>query len=215
MNDVSHRALPPRHKHTALHLRAGALVALLWPALAGAQNTFHWTTNYYAVTGATLVEIRQSINQSRPWKGKLEMDGLTEWSIHWRFQVEPSANGCCCRSFTTQVAITNTLPRWRPPATAAATTKKSWEGYIVPLGQHETGHAQIALAAAAEVRKRVGELGEEPDCDGLKKKINDLAHRIVENYRQRDRDYDERTNHGANQGAALPDRVRGGVNPKP
>src|SRR5882672_1858319 len=132
-----------------------SLLVLLIPIVAGAQNSIRRTTNYYAVTGVTLPEIRQSVRQNRPWKEKFDLDGMTEWRVTWQFGVMPTAGGCRCNSFGTQTAITITLPRWTAPTNAPDSTKQTWQKYAAALGQHEAGHAAIALAAAADLRKRV------------------------------------------------------------
>jgi len=185
-----------------------ALLVLWFPTLAAAQNSLRWTTNYYTVTGATLTEIRQSVRQSRPWKEKNELDGMTEWRVMWQFGVMPTAGGCRCSFFGTQTTITITLPRWIAPTNAPDTVKQVWQKYAAALGQHEAGHAAIALAAAADIRKRVGEAGEGLDCAGLTKRINDLGRQVIEEHRKRDKDYDEQTQHGATEGASLPGRTR-------
>jgi predicted secreted Zn-dependent protease len=170
----------------------------------------HWTTNYYSVTGATLAEIRLSLNQSRPWKNKFRTDGYTAWRIDWQFNVTTSAGGCRCSSFTTTTAITITLPRWTAPTNASQSVHQIWERYITALGRHEAGHAQIARSAADEIHKRVNALGEGSNCDGLKQTINDLADGLLVDFRRRDAEYDQRTNHGATQGAVLPRPPRRG-----
>ena len=77
------------------------------PLLTFAQDTVHWTTNFYAVTGANFREIRQSIARSRPWKDGF--DGDTRWEIRWKFNVVRSAGGRSWNSFTTTPTITTTL----------------------------------------------------------------------------------------------------------
>ena len=187
----------------------GVALLLLWfPILAAAQNTQRWTTNYYTATGSTLLEIRQSIRQNRPWKDKSDLDGMTEWRVTWQFGVMPTAGGCRCNSFSTQTAIAISMPRWIAPTNAPDSLKQIWQKYSTALGQHEAGHAAIALAAAADVRKRVLEAGGSTDCAGLTRRINDLGQRVIADYRKRDEDYDERTQHGATQGASLPGRAR-------
>ena len=185
-----------------------ALLGLFFPVAAEAQNPVRWTTNYYPVTGSTLPEIRQSIRQNRPWKEKVDLDAMTEWRVTWQFGVRPTAGGCRCSSFGTQTTITITLPRWIAPTNAPDTVKQVWQKYAAALGHHEAGHAAIALAAAADIRKRVREAGEGSDCAGLKKRINDLGRQVIEEHRKRDKDYDEQTQHGATEGASLPGRTR-------
>jgi predicted secreted Zn-dependent protease len=183
-------------------------VLLLSPVLAEAQNTVRWTTNYYAVTGATLPEIRQSIRQNRPWKEKSDLDGLTEWKVNWHFSVVGTGSGCRCDSFSTQTSITVTMPRWLTPTNASDSVKQAWQKYAVALAQHEAGHAAIALAAASELQRRVQAIGEGSDCASLKQQINHLGQQVIAEHRRRDKDYDASTRHGATQGAFLPGRLR-------
>jgi predicted secreted Zn-dependent protease len=182
----------------------GVAIFFLLPASAHAQDTFKWTTNYYSVTGSTLAELRQSIRQSRTGKDGVTADGVTVSELHWRTILVPSARGCRCTSFTTQTTITTTLPVWAAPTNTPPAVKTAWGRYFVALAQHEAGHSQITLAAVAELHRRIGGLDEASDCDGLKKKIDDLAQQIVKDYHKRDKDYDERTRHGATQGVFLP-----------
>ena len=186
-----------------------SVLALTWlfPGSARAQNALRWTTNYYAVTGATLVAIRQSLRQSRPWKARSTLDGLTEWRIDWRFNVTPSDRGCRCSSFTTQTTITTTLPLWRAPTNVADGVKAAWDRYAAALGQHEASHAGYALLAVAELHKRVKRIEQDQDCIIMKKRINDAGQEVVAEYRRLDRDYDQRTRHGATEGAVLPARI--------
>ena len=199
--------LSPRPARPGWRLRrlavAGVLMALVPAALAQPQNKLMWKTNYYSVTGASLREISRSMDQSRPWMAAENLTGLTEWRIDWRFEVKPAEAGCRCTSFTTTTSITNTLPRWTPPAGAPAGLAAAWTRFITALGEHEDGHSRLALAAVADLHKRIKELGPAADCDGLRKRINDLARRVIEDHRQREKDYDRRTRHGETQGVAL------------
>jgi predicted secreted Zn-dependent protease len=191
---------------------ARALVASL-ALLAGiasvvAQPTQQWVTNYYRVTGATLPEIRQSIRDARPWKNREEMDGFTDWRVTWQFTVMPTSDGCRCTTFNSQTRIVMTLPLWTPPTNVLVTVTQIWTNYFAALLRHEVGHGQMALAAAAEIHRRVKEQGGGSDCDSLKQSLNQIGQTVVAEYRQRDKDYDVRTQHGATQGARLPGRMR-------
>jgi len=185
-----------------------ALITVLFVLSASAQNSVRWTTNYYTITGATVPELRQSIRTNRPWKERLEHDAMTDWRVNWQFTVTPTPGGCRCSTFGTQTTITITMPRWAAPTNAPDSTREIWRKYSTALGQHEAGHAAIALAAAAELHKRIKSIGEAAGCDGLREQINQLGRQVVEEHRQRDREYDEKTRHGATQGAALPGRAR-------
>jgi predicted secreted Zn-dependent protease len=183
---------------------------LLITTIGHGQNGLLWTTNFYLVTGTTLGEIRASLDRSRPSTEIGKMDGFTAWQIDWQFTSERYGSGCRCRFFSTRTTITTTLPRWTSPTNTASSVKESWASYIAALGQHEAGHAQLALAAAREVQERIKEVGEASDCESLKIKINDIGQRIVEEYKKHEQDYDRRTRHGVTQGSLLSRNPRPG-----
>ena len=182
---------------------------LLLPSLVHAQSTVAWKTNYYTVGGTTLREIHESFRHARPWKDGSSFDGLTEWRIDWRFQMATADERCRCDSFTTQTAITVTLPRWTAPKNAAPEVRDAWISFFTALSKHEAGHAQNALAAVTEMHQRVTRLPTESDCAALKKKVDATAGGVVAEFRQRDVEFDRRTAHGARDGAFLPRRQSG------
>ena len=187
-------------------LASGVTLALLvfLPDLVHAQSSVVWKTNYYTVGGATLREIHESFRHARPWKSKSSYDGQTEWRIDWRFQMTTAGESCRCDSFTTQTAITITLPRWTAPTNAAPEVREAWISFFTALSKHEAGHGQNALAALTEMHQRVNRLPTENDCAVLSKKIDELAGRVVAEFRQRDEEFDRQTVHGVRDGAFLP-----------
>lgn len=191
-------------------LASGITLALLLllPSLH-AQSSIVWKTNYYAVGGATFQEIHESFRQARPWKSKSSYDGQTDWRIDWRFQMTTAGESCRCDSFTTQTAITITLPRWTAPTNAAPEVRDAWISFFTALSKHEAGHAQIAQAAVTEMHQRVSRLPAEQDCAALRKKIDETAGRVVAEFRQRDEEFDRQTAHGVRDGAFLPRGRRG------
>lgn len=188
-------------------------LALAVPLVACAQPAVTWTTNYYEVTGTTLREIHQSLRQNRPWKNTWQTDGYTRWHVQWNFATSASGGKCRLTSFNTRTTITITLPRWVTATNASDPVRAEWQRYITALGQHEAGHGQFALAAANEIQKRARETGENADCSALKQQINSLAQGIVTQYRAKEKEYDERTQHGATQGAVL-QRRDGSTSPR-
>jgi predicted secreted Zn-dependent protease len=183
------------------------VLAAVFASPAPGQNALVRTTNYYSVTGLTLAEIRESMEGARPANVR-PLEAHTAWRVDWRFNTQPTADGCRCSAFSTRTSITITLPRWIAPTNAAQSVMETWGSYQLALGRHEDGHAQFALAAAAELSKRALEAGETADCESMKVKLTAMAHEILEAYRKREVEYDERTRHGAAQGAVLRGRPR-------
>ena len=176
--------------------------SLVLPAESSAQQVV-CTTNYYSVTGATLREIHQSFRDARPWKARFSLDAFTVWNVTWRFTGTHNGSACRVASFSTTASITITLPRWVAPTNASETVKTEWHRYLQALGQHEYGHAQFALATTGDMQKRIKEAGEDANCEALKQRVNALCQGIVQTHKQMDAAYDQRTDHGATQGARL------------
>jgi predicted secreted Zn-dependent protease len=164
-----------------------------------------WTTNYYGVSGGDLREIRRSLRQNRPWKARHEAEAFTEWKVEWRFQTAQTENGCRVTGFGTKTIVLVTLPRWSAPTNSAVSevTSNAWHRYIRALGQHESGHVSIALAAAPEMARRVAGMSVSSDCGGLANTINGVGEQVLREQLERERAYDERTRHGLTQGATL------------
>jgi predicted secreted Zn-dependent protease len=160
-------------------------------------------TNYYTLTGSTLREIHQSFRQARPWRATGGHDGFTVWSVTWRFGTTYNGSVCRVTTFSTTTTIAITLPRWVAPTNADVSLKAEWDRYIQALGKHEYGHAQVALAAAAEIQKRAKEVPEDASCESLKQRVHSTCDSVVQKYKQMDDAYDQRTDHGRNDGARL------------
>ena len=189
------------------------IVVPLLLSIAGGLHAPHIScrTNYYSVTGADLHELYQSFRQSRPWRETDGHDGFTVWTVNWRFTTTYNGTVCRLTTFTTTTTINITLPRWITPTNTSDSLKAEWTRYIQALGQHEYGHAQYAMAAAAEMQKGARQVTEDSSCDGLKQRLNSLCDGIVQKYKQLDDAYDQKTQHGINQGA----RLGGGPRPFP
>jgi len=179
-----------------------ALLFLIVAANALAQHV-SCKTNYYSVTGSNLREIHQSFRQGRPWRGTGGHDGFTVWNLTWRFGTAHNGSVCRMTTFSTTTSINITLPQWLAPTNATDELKAEWTRYISALGKHEYGHAQFALAAAADMQKRAREVSQDASCDGLKQRINSVCETVVQKYKQMDDAYDQRTEHGIKEGARL------------
>ncbi|HEY2952871.1 MAG TPA: DUF922 domain-containing protein [Verrucomicrobiae bacterium] len=156
------------------------------------------------MSGATEMDLRRSINQSRPWKDKDATDARTEWKIQWNYTTIPAGDGYRLRSLETKTTITYTLPRWTPGPESPKPLREHWARYSAALKTHEDGHTRIALVAAGEIRKRVNALPEAPTARRLERQINDIADKAVAEYREVETTYDKKTIHGASQGAHFP-----------
>jgi predicted secreted Zn-dependent protease len=199
-----------RNNSLALAFIVACFACLLDVPFARAQSNVVRKTNYYAMTGASIRHIQQSLRQTRPWKDKSQHDASTEWRIQWHANFSPGGGECHCNNFGTTTTITITLPRWIAPTNAPASVRAAWHRYVTALAQHEAGHADIALAAAAEMHRRIPQIKSGDDCATLKSKVQSECTAILDAHRAQEKEYDQRTRHGATQGATLRGRRPGG-----
>lgn len=171
---------------------------------AQAQDVTQVSTNYYTVSGNTMRELRWALNQSRPWKDHRPADAMTDWNIHWTYQVVPTETGCQLKSMTTRTTISITLPKWVPGPDASPQLAEQWDRYLKALLKHEEGHRTIAHAAAAEMRKRIQAFEEASTCEALAAGIKKTAQDTLSEYRGKEARYDRETENGASQGARFP-----------
>jgi len=160
-------------------------------------------TNFYSVTGSTSREIRRSIEEVRPSGFKPGTDALTAWQIQWRSSMMMANGQCRLTGIEVQTTVVITMPSWRPPTNAPPELVQRWVKYYQALMRHEQNHARSALLAAEAMRKQLPGLGPEASSAVLQSKIKTAADAIIAQHRKRDADYDQETDHGRKDGAAL------------
>jgi predicted secreted Zn-dependent protease len=169
-----------------------------------AASQVHWTTNHYHVEGSTFRDIRKSIAHRRP--PRVKRDALTEWNVRVRFAPARIRGEYRCSGFTTITSIRITVPRWRPTADTPEHVVTEWTAYHQRLMEHEVGHGRIAEAAAREMHRRVAAIGTLPDPDQVHSAVERIVRQTLEEYREREREYDRLTRHGMEQEATPPTR---------
>lgn len=165
--------------------------------------TVEATTNYYAVTGTTPRELHESKLQARPWKTNMVFDALTDWNMEWRFQCVRDDGQYRVSQFECKTKAVVTMPLWKPPAEADPAMVEKWQRYVKALGAHEAGHVTIARQATVELRDEVARMGRFDSAHELRRTLERRAREVTDKHKQRERDYDRETRHGASQGAEL------------
>ena len=64
-------------------------------------------------------------------------------------------------------------------------------------------HGQFALAAATEMHRRAKGLGTDQDPDSLKQRVEQMVVQVLDEFNQREKEYDRLTRHGSEQGAVF------------
>ena len=175
------------------------LACLLLPLVAGAQVGDQLNYTYYEVSvrpGA----LAPQINAQTP----LRQDGVyyahTRWHVQWRFRWTEGAGGCRFTSVNVDLRTEITLPRLNGASPQQAAL---FERFMPALREHETGHHRIAQEAARAIDARLRGMPAMDTCPALEAQANREAERILERYREKERQYDRDTGHGKTQGAWL------------
>ena len=87
---------------------------------------------------------------------------------------------------------------------AAPDLQQRWQNYLKALLKHEDGHRVLAQFAAAEVGKQLRSIKAAPNCDALAESIKTKANATIVEFREKEAQYDRKTEHGAAQGARFP-----------
>jgi len=143
-----------------------------------------------------------AMNRARPWRENT--DAMTAWRVEWKYTAMNEIAGCRPESIATSTTITMTLPRYVPPTNAAPAIKERWARYFSALIRHEIQHGANGLAAAGAVRDRIAATGNRRDCGTLGRDVTAAVNATLATYRAKDRELDERTRHGATEGAQFP-----------
>ncbi|HKP74032.1 MAG TPA: DUF922 domain-containing protein [Longimicrobiaceae bacterium] len=180
---------PPRHEPGSLNPPASA----------------NPTYTYYAVTGTTAPELAVAMRRQAPPEGGY---GRARWGVSWTMRWEPAIGmGRACHITAANVTLRTEvrMPHWDPPPGASPELVAQWRSFIDALRVHENGHLEIAVQAQREVERTLRRT-EAPSCTQMQSVGNQAAERVLAELRGRERAYDERTRHGATQGAVWPPR---------
>ena len=155
----------------------------------------------HARPGQTL---REALNAATPiTSGGQRFHGYTHWNVRWNFWWQQDTAGRCR---ITRVR-TRLQSRIQMPELATGTVAQTaaFARYHTALYQHELGHVEFGRKAAQAIDRGIAALPLAPDCPTLEQQANALGQRLLAEQVQQERDYDQRTRHGATQGAQLTD----------
>jgi predicted secreted Zn-dependent protease len=168
--------------------------------------TVNIETTYYSVEGITEVVLRKDMSSKTPIRqeGKA-YDASTLWKVKWKFDYKTTKNtDCKITAINTIVSIVYTYPKWIDYNTGNIELKKKWNKYYKALIKHEEAHKDNAIKAAKEIQMAILQMGNRENCDIIKRHAHKLAHKIVAEYSELDKQYDIKTKHGIKNGAIFP-----------
>lgn len=154
------------------------------------------TIEWYDIQGSTSAELRQQVDTYGPVDDNGERwEAMTYWEISWNW---PGYGSADCNLSQATVSYENTviLPRWNPPPEAAPQLIERWNAYLPALARHEQNHVEIVLAHYQEVLSAI----QSADC----LTADSAARAAFEEIRRLQNEYDDASQHGANEGIYFP-----------
>lgn len=187
-------------------MRKCLCTALLLILASRAQAELLVSTDYdfYAIAPANRYDIRSELNSRSPVAATgHDFTGHTDWRLHLSFHSQLQAGVCRISDATITLLVRYTLPRLDDNYFYDWATESAFNRYYSALLTHEQGHAESGQLAASELQASLGRLRSRNGCPALRQSVDASFNRILDKYRQRDIDYDRRTDHGRSQGADL------------
>jgi predicted secreted Zn-dependent protease len=169
--------------------------AILQTAPAGdAGSPPEVLVEYYDVIGKDYGSVLASLNSNGPYHGR------ADWRLSYGYEARKASAECAVDSVSTRLELKMTLPRWSPPPGTSATFIQHYEAYVAALKLHENGHLEHGRAFENELKSALRSIPYQ-SCPALDGAVRARYSELLEEYRQKDLDYDARTAHGKTQGA--------------
>lgn len=163
------------------------------------------TYEYYEIRGNSEDQLRSEMCRNGcKWKDGKIYDSVTDWHVKWDYDYDSAPRTCSADSFTVSVDITFRYPKWARTDDVPGPLAAKWDNYMKSLVEHETGHRDMAVKAAAELSRAVAGLPPAPTCAELDRAVRSLCHERLKKLNADAKEYDETTRHGSVQGAVFP-----------
>jgi predicted secreted Zn-dependent protease len=178
-------------------LAAGGAAAHAAPSLMERQQD-------YTVTGRSAAEVRGQMDRFGPRsEDGTVYDANTRSELSWSYQYQPGLDGCRIGSANVWLAVVYVMPRWTDYESAPRDVRDSWDRYRERLIIHEHGHRDVGMQIAADLEQELLDMRARY-CDELGKAADEAGRHKLQVLRMRNREFDDQTRHGADQGAVFP-----------
>ena len=127
----------------------------------------------------------------------------TGWSTRWTYRSSRMTSiGCEVQFPTISLDIRFVMPRLVSDSAVSTEDRFEWLRFMHSLWAHEQGHATRGIRAVAEIRDSLQRIHTE-SCASLSPTAAEAARKVQAKYTALQAAYDERSQHGARQGAII------------
>ena len=162
------------------------------PEVNVAKIDFQTKTKTYTVHGATYQQVLAAMQAAGPFVA------WASWGAAFNFTPKSAGNACTIDKLNIAIAGQFLMPEWAERSSARTQDFNAWEAMYAILKTHENGHVKHGEEFAVLLREKLLGIGPQP-CEKLQSIANQTSAQLSENLKQRDADYDYRTEHGLRQ----------------
>ncbi len=172
---------------------------------AHASPSINIKTSYYAVQGNDASSIQQSIQQNGPLgKNGERYHAVTSWNAQWSYRWLETGPLCRLTDVEVSIDVEYLLPQLASTEDIEKSYKIHWDKYFKALYKHEKQHKDFGVQAAIELEKELLAIKNQQACQKLDNKISATAQKVLDKYNRLEKEFDQATSHGINQGVKLP-----------
>ena len=123
-------------------------------------------------------------------------------STRWTYTTHGSTYGCEAQYPVVVLSIKFIMPRLVVDSVVSTEDRVEWLRFMHSLWVHEEGHAQRGVRASAELRDSL-QRTHTTTCATLATSVDEATKKVLAKYATLQTSYDDRTLHGARQGAMI------------
>lgn len=159
---------------------------------------------HYQIAPDTVTQIKRELRERSPIsRANQTFHGETQWTLVPNFRWAKHHNLCRIEDVHVQLNGTYLLPELVRDRETDSQTRTHFARYYEALLSHEKGHQDLWLEAGHKIERTLLEFEPFFDCRMLAQEAKTRVSAIIEEYRQKNRAYDQQTGHGRTQGAAI------------
>ena len=170
-----------------------------------AEPTIETKYNFYSIYPQKKQDLETEMTKRSPiiYQGK-KFKGYTKWYVQWRIRWQENQGSCKITQVKTALTVKYTLPQIPKEFNTSGETRTIFNNFYAALFKHEQNHRDSGLYAARDIEQALLNLGGSfTNCKKLELAANQKGHQILQQYVQRDIDYDKRTAHGRLEGVMI------------
>jgi predicted secreted Zn-dependent protease len=154
--------------------------------------------DYYPVYGNSAEELAASMTDSLK-----DAWAYCYWSVEWSLDARKVLAAYVPGTIAVTVDVAYTMPDWQPPDGTGPGLMGAWERFLSALWVHEQGHEANGTRAGEAVLEALEQLPPRLSRQELEDAAAFAAGEVLQDYWDRDAEYDTATGHGVTQDAVL------------